>query len=288
MMKSQAWWLMFGFLVVYAMTGPVQAGAVVELRLADLTGAPIGFPPGGYYAGDQFLVELWLKPDQDIVVREMTIDYRGSDPAAQAAFGLDIDTVNQPIDGVPNFWFDYTGAGFGTYPADGLKSVEVAPGVFFDVSTTADYSDFSNLISSNPSAPVPVPVATVTTNSSANGNLITYTGGVFNRVGGMPFTVPSNRQLEGFTVDLLGSPDGGIDDRNNGSSITFGFGGDDDPVTIWANATDDSTVDGSLTYAPGAGPIIVAQIIPEPTTILLFVGGFCLILQNVRRRNSYA
>ncbi len=282
MMKPFVLQIVIGLLFFGSLAGSVQAGAVVELRLADLTGAPIECTPTSFLSGSQFLVELWLKPDQDIVVREMTIDYRGSDPAAQAAFGLDIDTVNQPIDGVPNFWFDYTGAGFGTYPAEGLVPVKQYPGLF--VSSTANYSDFSNLISGSPAAPAPVAMAT--TNSSPNANLKTFTAGVYGRVGGMPVTMPTLSYPGGLYVDLLGSPSGDIDDRNNGSSITFGFGGDDDPVTIWAAATNDPTVDGSLAYAPGAGPIHVC--IPEPTTILLFDCGFCLMLWNVRRRNSCA
>ncbi len=232
-----------------------KAGAVVELRLGDLNGNPM-VNSMNWSPGDQFVVEVWLKPSQDITVREMVIDFRNSDPEVFSWLGLDIDGGVQGIDGIPNFWFDYTGTFLGNFPTGTYPAVGLVG--------SAAYGDFSNLMVGNPqtlkrASAISVPGVTIT-------NLITLTANQFTRIGGMPVTIPLYRSPF-VLLDLLSAPGGDIEDKSNGSSITFGTGAENDPITTWSTAINDPEVDGPLTYAPGAGPFVIS--IPEPSSFVL-------------------
>lgn len=249
------------------MASSAFAGATVELVVTDLGNTPCNGIDGCVFGqplyhggGDTVLVHVMVTASQDLLVRGAQIDWGGS--SRELDLGRDIDTVNQPLDGVPNFWFDYSSitiGGFfaqGTYPANGI-------GPFG--STTGGYTDFSNLQQTNqPVAFVAATVWAVTTESSS---MLALEAGVPFRLGGMTVTMPI--EFGCYTLDLLNLAN--TDNSDFGMVLDFGFGGDGDPITKWASAAEGEGVDDVITYANGPLKTIC---IPEPVTlILLGLGG---------------
>jgi hypothetical protein len=264
---------------VLAMASMANAGAVVELRIADELGNPVSptNQDGTWDGGENVVVEMWVTADDTFVIRSAQIDYRSSSP--ELILGKDIDSVNQPFDGVPNFWFDYSRSvnGVGTYPAMGEGD---------DGPTTGDYVDFSNLTAGVPAVPFPPSTASGRTTHSAT-RMIEVAAGVPFRLGGMPTTLPAAdpTAVRTYTLDLLGADANNV---NNGTAIGFGFGSaavGDKPVTLWSTAINDPTVNSPIAYAPGrAGPIQFV-VVPEPATLaILALGGLAAALR--RRRTA--
>lgn len=252
------------------------AGATVDFMITDRGNTPCNgidgctFNPvaGPFTGGETVLVHVMVTADQDLKIRGAQVDLRASSP--ELTIGEDIDAVNQPIDGVPNFWFDYspiTIAGLlqqGTYPASGINPISVQ-------STTGGYTDFSNLMQGNPL--IPFPAATSFGGTTETANMLTLSNGVPTRLGGVIVTLPTDPGV--YTLDVLNIAN---EDQNFGAIIDFGFGtGPGDEVTKWASTPG---ADGRITYANG--PLLL-EVIPEPATlILLGLGG----LAALRRRRS--
>jgi|GEM_PF-1971936 len=265
------------------------AGATIELVATDLgntpcngidgcTFGPTGANPDGTFnGGETILVHMMVTPSQTIRLRGAQVDWRSSSP--ELVLGTDVDTVNQPIDGRPNFWFDYSpltvGGIFpqGHYPAIGVLQV---PPFVVGGPSTGQYADFSNLLS-GPGAGTPFPPATSYPATSDVGGMLELAGGVATRLGGMVVTLPTEPGV--YTVDLLSPAPGEAPTVNNGVVFDFGFGGDPgDPVTKWASS---GTADDTISYATG-GPLTLT-VIPEPATlVLLGLGGIAAL----RRRRS--
>lgn len=263
------------------------AGATIELVATDLGNSPCNgidgctFTPvdGPFNGGETILVHVMVTPSQTFRLRGAQVDYRASSP--ELTLGMDADTVNQPIDGVPNFWFDYspiTIAGIlqqGTYPASGINPVSAQ-------ATSGAYTDFSNLLAGDPA--VPFPPATSFSGSSDPGgvNMLQFDADVATRLGGIVVTLPQDPG--NYTLDLLNPPAGETPSVNNGMVFDFGFGGGpEDPVTKWASAPQDGrggNPDLLISYA--RGPLSLT-VIPEPATlVLLGLGGIAVL----RRRRS--
>ncbi|MBI4716176.1 MAG: hypothetical protein HY763_00050 [Planctomycetes bacterium] len=268
-------------LLVWLVAAPAAyAGGLVDLRLAvDSGGAPItpSNPDGTWNGGESLVVEFWLTPSTSLLLRSAQVDVSAS--SAALTLGTDIDTPNQPVDGIANFWFDYTGVPGGTYPADaggGERGV---------LRSSGDYVDFSNLSAGDPARLIPP--STIYIGPPGDGQKL-LPGGVATRLGGLAVTLPTAPGT--YTVDLL-SP-GPLDDVNRGASIAFGFGlGPGDPFTTWSTATGDPGVSDSISYAPGAGPVTFV-VVPEAVTLAMLglgvLAGVCGArgLKRGRRRGS--
>jgi hypothetical protein len=254
------------------------AGATVELVATDLGNTPCNGIDGcsftpldslSFEGGETILVHAMVTSSQTIRLRGAQVDYRASSP--ELILGQDINAVNQVIDGIPNFWFDYSPItlggvlGQGTYPATGIGGFGPS---------TGNYTDFSNLLSG--ANPVPFPPATSYSGSSDIGGMLQFDAGVATRLGGIVVTLPDTPGV--YTVDLLNSPAGEAPSLNNGMVLDFGFGGSpEDPVTKWSvNAAPRG--DTSISGAP-----LTLTVIPEPATlVLLGLGGIAAL----RRRRS--
>ena len=280
----------------FAMVSPAFAGATVDFLVTDFGNTPCSVvsgcsfgdaganPDGTFNGGEQILVHVMVTASQDMALRGAQIDWRASSP--ELILGQDVDTVNQPIDGIPNFWFDYSniviiipGVGTfakGTYPASGQIGQE--PNL---ISTTGGYSDFSNLQQGEPL--VDFVAAAIWSSSSPGGDQFRLTAGVPYRIGGMPVTLPSEPGT--YTLDVLNLSN--TDDTNFGMVLNFGFGGAGDPVKLWASAAQADNADDSIIYNPArdhlSGGGLTLTVIPEPATlILLGLGG----LAALRRRRK--
>ncbi len=131
-----------------ALASSAFAGAMVDFLVTDLGNTPcngidgcaFGPATGPFLGGETVLAHVMVTSDTSFAIRAAQIDWRASSP--ELGLGGDIDTVNQGLDGIPNFWFDYSPiqiAGIlaqGTFPASGV-------GPFG--SSTGSYIDFSNL-----------------------------------------------------------------------------------------------------------------------------------------------
>ena len=189
--------------------------------------------------------------------RMITLDATG--PATTVPYdwlGMDANTNNQPIDTIPNFWFDYTQVSSfsGRFPAQG--EIEVMSG--FWVKSTAGYTDFSNTIgeSSDPS-----PLTTSWADSTAGTSMFFFNAGEPVHVGAMVVNVPGDATVgETYALDLLNSS---ATDLNWGARVDFDF----------TTPTEWHVPNGMMDYAQGAGPAVFT-VVPEPATLLLLgLGG---------------
>ncbi len=218
-----------------AMSSVVLARAKVDFVITDFGNTPCDgitgciFNPvsGPFQGGETILVHVMVTSDTSFLVRAVQIDSRASSP--ELGLGGDIDSVLQPLDGIPNFWFDYSPiiiAGIlpqGTYPAIGI-------GAFG--STTGSYSDFSNLQAGIPL--IDWVAATSWSQPSATPGMFEIEAGIPYRLGGMVVTLPVD--CGNYTLDVLNLPN--VNDPNIGMVLDFGFGTDEnDLVTKWASAT---------------------------------------------------
>lgn len=250
--------------VVLGFASVANAAAVLELTRTDMgtvdaDGNRVGFTDltGPVYPGDQFMVHAWLTVDTALTsgVRAVQFDYSG--PATTVPYdwlGVDADTNNQPIDTIPNFWFDYRDTYFvGRFPPQG--QVWYDPIGWF--SSTGEYTDFSNVFDENGN---PFAVNTSFGGSSETANMFVFVPGVPYHVGAMVVTVPSDGIFDDYTLDLLNDT---ATDINSGAVIQFDF----------VTPTDWGAFNGLITYAQGAGPTAFT-VIPEPATLLLLgLGG---------------
>ena len=267
------------------------AGATVDLVATDLGGIldaggnvvapcssgqggnPGSFSPvsGPFNGGETILVHVMVTPSQTFRLRGAQVDHRASSPELQ--LGMDVDTINQGIDGIPNFWFDYSPITFagtlplGTYPATGSGTYGPSTGA---------YADFSNLGYGTPL--VPFPPAMYYSQSSDFGDMLEFQAGVATRLGGILVTLPE--EPGDYTLDLLNPPAGEQPSINNGMVFDFGFGATgEDPVTKWASASQDG--DDELLISYGAGGPLILTVVPEPTTlVLLGLGGIAALCRR--------
>lgn len=253
-------------------TSVAQAGAVIELQVSnmgmvDSWGNVVGWTdlpaPVEVEHGDQFLVHVWMTVDTPLTsgARLLQVDHTG--PLTTVPFdwlGTDIDTGNQPIDGIPNFWFDYTQASFsGRFPAQGVPECLVPPCLPF----MGEYSDFSNL--SGPAGPSPG--VTIFVSSTPRTYMFQLAPGEPLHLGAMVITVPMDAPLRSYSLDILNA---NAPDDNWGAGLEFGF----------ENPTKWSVVSGEVAYPEGAGPAEFT-VVPEPVPLtLLALGG----LIAIRRR----
>ena len=268
----------------FAMVSSAFAGATVDFVVTDFGNTPcngidgcmFGDPgandDGTFNGGETVLVHVMLNSDTTFFLRLAQIDWTASSP--ELGLGQDIDAVNQVIDGVPNFWFDYSPItladtfALGTYPATGI-------GPFG--SSTGGYTDFSNLQQGEPLRDF---VATTLWAATAElPGMLQIVAGVPYRLGGMVVTLPAARGGGAeYTFDVLNLAN--TDDANLGMIIDFGFGTEGDPVLKWGSASESPLVNDSITYANGP---LTLTVIPEPATlILLGLGG----LAALRRRRK--
>jgi len=244
------------------------AGATVDFVVTDFGNTPCGgvdgctFSPvsGPFHPGESVLVHVMLTSDTSFRLRGAQIDWRASSP--DLVLGQDIDAVNQPLDGISNFWFDYSPIvlnftfpfPLGTYPASGINP-------FVGLPTTGRYTDFSNLFQGDPL--VPFVAATIFAASTELPGMLQIEAGRPYRIGGMPVTLPT--EPGHYTLDVLNLAN--TDNSNFGMVLHFGFGTDPitDPLQKWASAAEADGVDDVITYANGPLTLIV---MPEPTTLV--------------------
>lgn len=202
--------------------GPTEFGSVSVFDSAAFT-PKLDVPVN---PDDQLLIHIWARNNtaSGIFLRVFQIDPRESS-FPYSLFGIDIDTGDQPLDGVPNFWFDYSqlepvGGDLGLFPAAGPTS-------------TGPYSDSSNTLQGNPQ--IPVAQATFFSGASADPLLspqILMPPSQWVHLGAMPITVPTG--TASYSIDLLNISN---NDLNFGAVINFGFGAEPgDPVTTFASA----------------------------------------------------
>ncbi|MCH9033740.1 MAG: hypothetical protein IID42_04470 [Planctomycetes bacterium] len=275
----------------FAMVSPAFAGATVDFVVTDFGNTPCSVisgcsfgdsganPDGTFNGGEQILVHVMVTASQDMALRGAQIDWRASSP--ELILGQDVDTVNQPIDGIPNFWFDYSniviiipGVGTfakGTYPASGQIGEE--PNL---VSTTGGYADFSNLQQGFPL--IDFVAETLWIQTSESPGMLRIEAGVPYRLGGMPVTLPAD--CGDYTLDVLNLPN--TDDSNAGMVLDFGFGSESDPIMKWASALLGQGVDDVITYANGPLTLSVVGCPPPPCegvecrTCQVCVDGVCV------------
>lgn len=249
--------------VVLGFASVANAAAVLELQMTDMgtvdaDGNRVGYVDltGPVNPGEQFMVHAWLTVDAALTsgVRGLQFDFSG--PATTVPYGwlgVDADTNNQPIDTIPNFWFDYRDTYFaGRFPPQG--EVYVDPFGYFK--TTGEYTDFSNVFDA---VGDPFAVNTTFGGSSETSNMFVFAAGVPYHAGAMVVSVPLGAEWGDYTLDLLNNT---AQDINSGAVIQFDFD----------NPTDWGAFNGMITYAQGAGPATFT--VPEPATLLLLgLGG---------------
>ncbi|MCH7995210.1 MAG: hypothetical protein IIB57_12315, partial [Planctomycetes bacterium] len=232
----------------FAMASRAFAGAAVSFVVTDfgntpcngIDGCAFNAVSGPFHGSETILVHVMVTSDTTFSIRAAQIDWRASSP--ELDLGQDIDAVNQPIDGIPNFWFDYspiTLAGpfeQGTYPASGIGIAG---------STTGAYIDFSNLQQGFPL--IDFVAETLWIQTSDSPGMLRIEAGVPYRLGGMPVTLPAD--CGDYTLDVLNLPN--TDDSNAGMVLDFGFGSESDPIMKWASALLGQGVDDVITYANG-------------------------------------
>jgi len=263
-----------------AFVSPAFAGATVELVATDLGNTPCdgvngcSFTPlsGPFNGGETILVHVMVTPSETIRLRGVQVDHRASSPELQ--LGMDADTVNQPIDGVPNFWFDYSSIilspsfgdfPVGTYPATGIGPI--GP-------TTGSYTDFSNLLAGPPGQEVPFPPFTRYSGTSDLGDMLEFQQDMATRLGGLVVTLPTEPGQ--YTVDLLNPPAGEAPSFNNG--MVFGFFCGTIECWSWASAPQVRGGNDDLLISYGDGGPLTLTVIPEPATlVLLGLGGIAAL-----------
>ncbi|MCH7995064.1 MAG: hypothetical protein IIB57_11570, partial [Planctomycetes bacterium] len=118
----------------FAMVSSAFGGATVDLVVTDFGNTPCNGIDGcsfnpidtsvPFLGGESVLVHVWVTSSESFLIRGAQIDWTASSP--ELGLGQDINAVNQVIDGVPNFWFDYSPItladtfALGTYPATGI------------------------------------------------------------------------------------------------------------------------------------------------------------------------
>jgi hypothetical protein len=250
-----------------------HAGAIVRLELTDMgTRDALGNvvdtqPVNQPLAPGSYLAHVYVISDTSLKARLLQFDAAG--PLTTVPYdwlGVDIDTGNQPPDSIPNFWFDYrvVGTPFGRFPAQGSLC-----GFLQCVSTTGDYSDFSDLSA----RPGPGPVGTVYSLPVESVRMFRFEPGVEVHIGALPITVPELAAAGAageYTLDLLYES---AADITRGARIDFSFVS----PTLW------SVVNDQINYAEGSGPLVVS-VVPEPATVMLFGFSAAALLFRRNRR----
>ena len=249
-----------------------QAGAVIELQVSDMGmvdvwGNVVGWTdlpaPVEVEPGEQFLVHVWMTADTPLTsgARLLQVDHTG--PLTTVPFdwlGTDIDTGNQPIDGIPNFWLDYTQAiPWTRFP---VRGVPECPGLECPP-PTGEYLDFSNL--TGPAGPNPAITTFAPTAPSAQ--MFQFAPGEPLHVGAMVVTVPMDALLDSYALDLLNA---NAPDDNWGAGLEFDF----------ANPIKWSVVNGNIRYSEGAGPAEFTVVAEPATLVLLGLGGLIAIRRH--------
>lgn len=271
--RRGAWTVSVTLLAVCAGAGTARGDALVQLRLADFSGNPVAAPNAGgtWNGGESVLVEMWLGVADlpnfsgSLLLRSAQVNYRAT---TGLELGRDI-AAQGSVDGIGNFWFDYSSLPGGAFPAGSGQ--------------TGAYLDLSNVASGNP--PMPAPPSTVYA-GLPGGSMISLPAvqspgeREFVRLGAMAVTLPAVQGV--YVLDLLHT--GVLDDFNEGTTITFGFGGagSEDPFTIWSTATDDTRVRSAVAYAEGFGPATFV-VVPEPMAIALLSACVCVWGLSARR-----
>ena len=249
----------------WVLAGRARAGATVDLTVTDrgtfnpTSGSHEGFVDRSapFFPGEELLVHVTITSSESLDVRVMQVDWRSSSP--ELILGTDIDTVNQSIDGAPNFWFDYSTVDeFGTFPANGTRDIGGVPR-----DSTGGYLDFSNLFTGN-LLDQPWPPSSVFLGAPGVGQ-IHIEEGVATRLGAMPVTLPGAEGVYTFDPLSLGS----FTDLATGMLLEFGFGVEpEDPRTLWSSALLNEGIDGLILYGNGSGPVEF-EVVPEPSTLTL-------------------
>ena len=252
--------------------GTVQLDAYDAAQYTSRMGVPTD-------PGEELLVHIFMTSDIDLDIRSMQVQWTTSTYPVDL-MGVDVNTGNQGIDGIGNFWFDYTLLGevptlttWGSFPADGL--------ILGFAKQAGEYVDFSNTLQGSPLAPTAA--SSAFTANPAEFNQIPMLAGQEMHLGAMPIVTPGTRGGELMTLDFV------TPTRTDVSSSTFIQHGFDNPQLIASAGGDDilgyaggarGALGGPIVYDPASG---IFSVVPEPATLaLLAFGGIAAL----RRRKA--